>query len=156
MTDNISYRLAASMVVCDPQGRVLLVREADPRVGGKLNLPGGHVDPWESAGDCALRELREETGLVVGLTGLIGVYTSGGGINIVYLGEAETTEACPGEDILECCWLLPEAILELPDEQILRPKKMRRIISDLRADSIHRLSVVQALEPEPWESDQVR
>lgn len=58
-------RLAAA-VVMDEQGRVLLVRRSErerflPRVWG---VPCGKLEPGESPGDGALRELKEETGLL--------------------------------------------------------------------------------------------
>ncbi|GAA2536520.1 MULTISPECIES: NUDIX hydrolase [Streptomyces] len=58
-------RLAAA-VVRDGEGRVLLVRRSEtetflPRVWG---VPCGKLDPGESAPDGALRELKEETGLL--------------------------------------------------------------------------------------------
>ncbi|MEU6551233.1 NUDIX hydrolase [Streptomyces sp. NPDC046915] len=58
-------RLAAA-VVMDEQGRVLLVRRSErerflPRVWG---VPCGKLEPGESPGDAALRELKEETGLL--------------------------------------------------------------------------------------------
>ncbi|WP_407700944.1 NUDIX hydrolase [Streptomyces hirsutus] len=58
-------RLAAA-VVTDDEGRVLLVRRSEherflPRVWG---VPCGKLEPGESAPDGALRELKEETGLL--------------------------------------------------------------------------------------------
>ncbi|MFD3730664.1 NUDIX hydrolase [Streptomyces sp. NPDC058632] len=58
-------RLAAA-VVRDDEGRVLLVRRSEherflPRVWG---VPCGKLEPGESAPDGALRELKEETGLL--------------------------------------------------------------------------------------------
>ncbi|MEU6527371.1 NUDIX hydrolase [Streptomyces sp. NPDC046924] len=58
-------RLAAA-VVRDDEGRVLLVRRSEtgrflPRLWG---VPCGEPDPGESARDGALRELKEETGLL--------------------------------------------------------------------------------------------
>lgn len=153
MTEPAKYRLAASVVVQDPDGRILLAREADPRVHGKINLPGGHVDPGEIVSDCALRELQKETGLPTILSGLLGVYINSGGVNVVSAGKADTTHTIPGEDIFECCWMLPEEIRNLPDVGILRPGKMGIIVSDSQSGRILPLDVIRALEPEEWENE---
>ncbi|WP_043454533.1 NUDIX hydrolase [Streptomyces fulvoviolaceus] len=58
-------RLAAA-VVMDDEGRVLLVRrsETETFLPGVWGVPCGKLDPDESAADGALRELKEETGLL--------------------------------------------------------------------------------------------
>jgi ADP-ribose pyrophosphatase YjhB (NUDIX family) len=53
-------------------GQVLLTRREDFRV---WCLPGGAVDSGESVAEAAVREVREETGLVVQLTRLVGIYS---------------------------------------------------------------------------------
>lgn len=52
---------------------VLLTRRSD---NGRWCLPGGSMDPGESAAECCAREVLEETGLVVSVGRLVGVYTS--------------------------------------------------------------------------------
>lgn len=53
------------ILVTDGQRRVLLVERGKEPFKGKLALPGGHIEPEESPAEAAVRELREETGLVV-------------------------------------------------------------------------------------------
>ncbi|MGA5818282.1 NUDIX domain-containing protein [Kitasatospora sp. NPDC094028] len=64
--------VAASVVVTDPEGRILLQRRTD---NGLYALPGGTMDLGESLPGTAVREVREETGLDVEITGLVGTYT---------------------------------------------------------------------------------
>ncbi|MFJ9847264.1 NUDIX domain-containing protein [Kitasatospora sp. NPDC101155] len=64
--------VAASAVVTDPEGRILLQRRTD---NGLYALPGGTMDLGESLPGTAVREVREETGLDVEITGLVGTYT---------------------------------------------------------------------------------
>jgi 8-oxo-dGTP diphosphatase len=61
----------------DVTGRLLLVRRCDT---GDWELPGGHVDPGESASDAAIRETAEESGITVSITSLAGIYTDPGHI----------------------------------------------------------------------------
>ena len=53
------------------EGEILLIRRADFEVWG---LPGGMIDPGETAAQAAKREALEETGCEVELTGLVGLY----------------------------------------------------------------------------------
>ena len=57
---------SAFAAVRDIAGRMLLVRRCNT---GDWELPGGHVDPGESASDAAIRETAEESGITVEITG---------------------------------------------------------------------------------------
>src|SRR5205823_54889 len=54
-----------------PAAEVLLVKRTSPCA---WELPGGNVDPGEPVKDAAVREVREETGLVVRVERLLGWY----------------------------------------------------------------------------------
>lgn len=58
--------------------QVLLVRRARAPRKGDWSIPGGLQELGETAADAAVREVREETGLVVRLTDHLGVVDSVG------------------------------------------------------------------------------
>jgi len=65
-------------VVFDRDGRLLLVRRANPPAQGTWSIPGGRVEAGETDEQAVLRELAEETGLT-GIVGrLAGVVTRDG------------------------------------------------------------------------------
>jgi ADP-ribose pyrophosphatase YjhB (NUDIX family) len=66
--------MGAAILVESNDGRVLLVQRANEPYRGWWMLPAGFVEYGDSAADTALREATEETGLIVELTGLQGVY----------------------------------------------------------------------------------
>jgi ADP-ribose pyrophosphatase YjhB (NUDIX family) len=62
---------AVSISIFDAEGRLLLGRDTEME---RWTLPGGGVDPNEHPADAAVRECFEETGLIVRLDALIGVF----------------------------------------------------------------------------------
>lgn len=61
----INSAAAVAALVCDQSGKLMLVtRGVEPNYG-KLDLPGGFIDPLETAETAVKRELFEELGLKV-------------------------------------------------------------------------------------------
>ena len=54
--------------------RVLLVKRAHPPIQGQWSIPGGVLEVGEMVREAAVREAREETGLLVEPGELLGVY----------------------------------------------------------------------------------
>lgn len=55
---------AVAVVARDDQGRLLVIREKRPVVGGYLwSIPAGMIDDGETIEQAAIREVKEETGL---------------------------------------------------------------------------------------------
>jgi len=64
---------ASALIFDEARERILLTRRED---NGRWCLPGGGMDPGESAAEACVREVSEETGLNVKVTKLVGIYTS--------------------------------------------------------------------------------
>lgn len=72
-----SRRLTVRVLVVNTDGKVLVLRRSlnDENVPGRVDFPGGGVEPGETCDAAMLRELEEEAGLQVEETGLQLVYT---------------------------------------------------------------------------------
>ncbi|MEV4235163.1 NUDIX domain-containing protein [Nocardia sp. NPDC050408] len=66
---------AASVVVVDETGQILLQRRVDNEMWA---LPGGKMELGESLAECGIRETKEETGIDIEITGIVGTYTNPG------------------------------------------------------------------------------
>ena len=56
---------AVAVLLFNDRGELLLTRRAIEPHQGKLDLPGGFIDPMETAEQAAIREIREELGIEI-------------------------------------------------------------------------------------------
>jgi ADP-ribose pyrophosphatase YjhB (NUDIX family) len=59
-------------VIEDERGRLLLIKRGHAPGAGLWSLPGGRIEPGETDAQALMREMREETGLLVLAGRLIG------------------------------------------------------------------------------------
>jgi 8-oxo-dGTP diphosphatase len=59
-------------VITDGSGRLLLILRGHEPGKGLWSIPGGRVEPGESDAEALVREMREETGLIVTCGPLLG------------------------------------------------------------------------------------
>ncbi len=115
----------AGAVVCR-EGKILLQRRSDNAAWG---LPGGILELDETYEEAALREVREETGLTVRLTALLGIYHNydmmwpngdrAHTIGAIYTAEILSGEPRIDEESLELRFFAQEELPELcfPDHR---------------------------------------
>lgn len=63
---------AVSAFVRDPAGRLLMIRRTDNDL---YAIPGGAQEPGETLAEAVVREVREETGIIVEVVGVVGLYS---------------------------------------------------------------------------------
>lgn len=108
--------VVSAVVLRDDAGRVLVVRKRGTRM---VMLPGGKPEPGESAVQTAVRECREETGIVLDAAELelLGVLRTAAAnepgrslVATVFLAPGSASRAArPGAEIEAVQWLDPGA-----------------------------------------------
>ncbi|GAA0577335.1 NUDIX hydrolase [Actinomadura livida] len=63
---------SVNVVVENDKGEILMIRRTD---NDNWALPGGAIDLGESVTQAAIRETKEETGIDIEVTGLVGIYS---------------------------------------------------------------------------------
>jgi ADP-ribose pyrophosphatase YjhB (NUDIX family) len=125
----------AAAVVIRRQGRICLVKRKYAPRSGMWTMPAGFMEYDEQIEETAVREVKEETGLDVRLTGLFAVHT---GILppdrpillVVFLGEEVGGQLQAGDDAAEVGFF---PLDDLPGEIAFATH--RRVLADLKADS---------------------
>ncbi|MGY1874283.1 NUDIX hydrolase [Nocardia gipuzkoensis] len=68
-----SLKVAVSAFVQDAKGRILMIHRTD---NDKYSIPGGGMEVGETVADAVVREVTEETGILVRPTALLGVFSN--------------------------------------------------------------------------------
>jgi 8-oxo-dGTP diphosphatase len=134
-------KVAVAVILGDEAGVLLGRRRIDPG-SGSWSFPAGYVNRGEVLEEAAVREVLEELGLAVRLTGLVGVYSERGEpvVLVVYAGEVQAGEARPdGHEVSEvrrfALDALPDDLAFPHDRQVLSDWKRAVRTGSLTGDS---------------------
>ncbi|MGQ9857669.1 MAG: NUDIX hydrolase [Thermodesulfobacteriota bacterium] len=123
------------------QGRVLLVKRANPPARGSWNIPGGAIRLGETLEEALRREILEETGLEVEPKGVAGVveriYSEADAIEYHYLIVDYACRLQGGSlrassDAQEAHWFSKEELwaLDLPSDTLKVIERARELLGD--------------------------
>jgi ADP-ribose pyrophosphatase YjhB (NUDIX family) len=123
----------ANVLLLDDDGRVLLARRAREPYLGYWDVPGGFLDAGEDAEEGLRRELREEAGVEIELTGFVGGFADryhGSTVNFLWTGRIASGDPVPGDDVAELRWFPRDG---LPDDGELAFTCVARMLAAWRA-----------------------
>jgi 8-oxo-dGTP diphosphatase len=129
------WNLGAFAIILDDDRRVLLCHRCDLDL---WNLPGGGVESRETPWDAVIREVREETTLVVAIERLAGVYSKPDQAELVFSYVCTILAGIPTLTD-EADQIAYFALGEIPTNTSI--KQVERIHDALGADSRPRLKV---------------
>ncbi|WP_062998004.1 NUDIX domain-containing protein [Nocardia mikamii] len=118
-----------SALVVDTDGSILMQRRSD---SGNWSLPGGVMEIGETLEQCVVRETREESGLDIEITGLLGIYTDPAHViayedgevrqefNITYYGRVVGGRIAVSTESTEVRFIRPDELPEIPVHDTVR------------------------------------
>jgi 8-oxo-dGTP diphosphatase len=128
------------------EDKVLIIKENKPSVRNKWNFPSGRIEPGEDILDAARREVKEETGYDVKLTGTTGIYNFISSTNDQVILFHFTGEIIGGSlqleanEIIDCKWIMTSDLL-IPDlNEIREADVIKQIAENLIIGKSHSLT----------------
>ena len=111
-----NYRMSGFVIPCvgavvtDGRGRLLMIKRGHEPAAGLWSIPGGRIEPGETDADALVREMLEETGLIVEVGRLLGRVQRPGLAGTVidirdYAATVTGGTLRPGDDAAEARWV---------------------------------------------------
>ena len=108
---NPTHLVSVAALVTNEEGKILLVNS--PWRGWEY--PGGLIEPGETFQEALHREIREESGVEVEITGFVGICKNleRNIVNIDFTARYLSGELTPSEESTEVIWATPEEAMDL-------------------------------------------
>lgn len=123
-----THLVSVAALVTNREGKILLVKS--PWRGWEY--PGGIIEPGETFAQALRREIREEAGVEVEITGFVGICKNveKNIVNLDFLCRYVSGELTTSEESTEVIWATPEEAMEL----ITFPLTKKRLANMLSGD----------------------
>ena len=134
------YGMTVRAIIADEAGRLLLLRRAEQSRNfvGEWEFPGGKMDDGENVGGALCREVREETGLEIGIDRVACVTEfEMSHIRVAMLcfySHQTRGELRLSDEHDDFAWVSPDAMVELPLTQV-----MRDVLAEIKNRSCHQM-----------------
>lgn len=124
-----THLVSVAALVRNGEGEILLVKS--PWRGWEY--PGGLIEPGESFEAALKREVREESGVEIEITGFVGICKNVGSdiVNIDFTARYTGGELATSEESTEVGWYTPEKAMEM----VTFPLTKKRLANMLSGDS---------------------
>lgn len=126
--------------------QVLLIQENKTHVRDTWNFPSGRIEPGEAILDAARREVKEETGYEIELTGTTGVYQFLSSLNhhvIMFHFTGQVVGGTPQwatDEIKDGRWVPLTDVFEDHRMVFRDPDVLRQIVENLKNGVVHPLT----------------
>lgn len=137
--------IAGCVIVKD--NKALMIKEAKKKCYGQWNFPAGHVEGAEYITDAAIREVYEETGCKVKLTGVLPICivdNKDGEPRLMVRFTAEIIEEnikINPEEILDVQWIELNKIKNMREEELRGYDISMQFIKDFEENKIYPLEI---------------
>lgn len=136
--------------IVEKNGKVLLVQEAKEKCYGKWNISAGGLEPNESITEGAIREVKEETGCDVELTGIVSI-DYGVIENKTFMAIIFSTKLLKEDikfnknEILDVQWHDIDEIISGMDDKLRNSKFIKHSLLNLKNGNIGTLNIINEL-----------
>ena len=136
--------------VIEKDGKILLVQEAKEKCYGRWNIPAGHLDCNETIEQGAIREIKEETGCDVKLTGVASITNKVSEndilVTIIFVAKLiNETIRYDKNEILDVGWFRKEDILHNMDDKLRDVNFVKSPIINMSNNKIGPMSLISVL-----------
>lgn len=136
--------------IIEKEGKILLVQESKEKCYKKWNIPAGRLEDYESLTEGAIREIKEETGCEVQLTGILSIdYRTIE--NEKYIAIVFSTKLLKEnikfdtKEILDVKWYSMEDVMRSMDDKLRSKELTKHPLINLKNKNIYSLDIINFL-----------